>query len=116
MRVSPEVSQARSPWTGKFVLRVMKVKAINVPHKQPSVHEVLFTNESINNDFVTAMSHELRTPLNVIIGICQFLERDQKTPLSPMHRDAVGRMDRNARALLQSVNHLLDSLRNGRTH
>jgi len=94
----------------------MKVKAINVPHKQPSVHEVLFTNESINNDFVTAMSHELRTPLNVIIGICQFLERDQKTPLSPMHRDAVGRMDRNARALLQSVNHLLDSLRNGRTH
>ena len=63
-----------------------------------------------------SISHELRTPLNVIIGICQFLERDQKTPLSPMHRDAVDRMDRNARALLQSVNRLLDELRNDQAH
>jgi signal transduction histidine kinase len=60
------------------------------------------------------MSHELRTPLNVIIGICQFLERDGKTPLSPMHRDAVNRMERNARTLLQSVNHLIEGLRKGR--
>ena len=63
-----------------------------------------------------SISHELRTPLNVIIGICQFLERDKKTPLSPMHRDAVDRMDRNARALLQSVNRLLDELRNDQAH
>ena len=54
----------------------------------------------------------MRTPLNVIIGICQFLERDRKTPLSPMHLDAVDRMERNARALLQSVTHLLEYLRN----
>lgn len=92
------------------------MKAVNVPHKQPSVHEAFLTGESVKNDFATAMSHELRTPLNVIIGICQFLERDQKTPLSPMHRDAVARMDRNARALLLSVNQLLNSLRNGKTH
>lgn len=65
-------------------------------------------------EFAKAMSHELRTPLNVIIGMCQFLERDRKTPLSPIHRDAVDRMDRNARALLQSVNQLLEYLRNGR--
>jgi signal transduction histidine kinase len=49
--------------------------------------------------------------LNVIIGICQVLERDRKTPLSPMHRDAVDRMERNARSLLHSVNHLIDKLR-----
>ena len=61
------------------------------------------------------MSHELRTPLNVIIGMCQFLERDRQTPLSPVHRDAVDRMDRNARSLLESVNHLLEYLRNGRS-
>jgi signal transduction histidine kinase len=65
------------------------------------------------NEFANVMSHELRTPLNVIIGMCQFLERDQKTPLSPAHRDAVGRMERNARALLRSVNQLLEHLRNG---
>lgn len=60
------------------------------------------------------MNHELRTPLNVIIGICQFLERDRKTPLSPVHRDAVDRMERNARALLQSVTHLLECMRSGK--
>ena len=62
-------------------------------------------------EFANTISHELRTPLNVIIGMCQFLERDQETPLSPVHRDAVDRMDRNARALLQSVNQLLAYLR-----
>ena len=92
------------------------MKVVEVPQKQPGVHEALFTDESANGEFVKAMSHELRTPLNVIIGICQFLERDQKTPLSPMHRDAVSRMDRNARALLLSVNQLLSSLRDGHTH
>ena len=89
---------------------------LNIPHKQPSAHQTLLTDKSDNDDFAKAMSHELRTPLNVIIGICQFLERDQKTPLSPMHRDAVGRMDRNARALLRSVNQLLEALRNGKAH
>ena len=86
---------------------------INVPHKQPSIHGNLLTSKCDSSDFVKAMSHELRTPLNVIIGMCQFLERDQKTPLSAMHQDAVDRMERNARALLQSVNHLLDCLRRG---
>jgi signal transduction histidine kinase len=84
---------------------------INIPHKQPSIPGSLLTSKCDSNDFAKAMSHELRTPLNVIIGMCQFLERDQKTPLSAMHRDAVDRMERNARALLQSVNHLLDCLR-----
>ena len=87
---------------------------INVPHKQPSIHGNLITSKCDSNDFAKAMSHELRTPLNVIIGMCQFLERDQKTPLSAMHRDAVDRMERNARALLQSVNNLLDCLRQGK--
>ena len=86
---------------------------INVPHEQPSIPGNLLTSKCDGSDFAKAMSHELRTPLNVIIGICQFLEREQKTPLSAMHRDAVNRMDRNARALLQSVNQLLDYLRRG---
>jgi signal transduction histidine kinase len=89
---------------------------MNIPQKEPTIHPALLNDKGGNGDFMKEMSHELRTPLNVIIGICQFLERDQKTPLSPMHRDAVGRMDRNARALLRSVNELLNSLRDGHTH
>ena len=106
----------RIPLRGQFVLRIVRVKPVNVPHHQLSVHEGLFAGNLDSADFLKSISHELRTPLNVIIGICQFLERDQKTPLSPMHRDAVDRMDRNARALLQSVNRLLESLRNAQNH
>jgi signal transduction histidine kinase len=90
------------------------VKPPNVPQKQATVPESLLAGSYDSPDSLKSISHEMRTPLNVIIGICQFLERDQKTPLSPMHRDAVDRMDRNARALLQSVNRLLTSLRNGK--
>ena len=90
------------------------MKPVNVP-QTASVHESVFAAHSENRD-LKSISHDLRTPLNVIIGMCQFLERDQKTPLSPMHRDAVDRMDRNARSLLQSINRLLESLRAGQEH
>ncbi len=89
--------------------------ANNVPHKHLPAHDqLLMSQEHQQVDFLKGVSHELRTPLNVIIGICQFLERDKKTPLSPMHQDAVERMERNARALLQSVNDLMEYMRNGR--
>ena len=87
------------------------MKPSNVPQKQATVPESFLVGNYDSPDSLKSISHEMRTPLNVIIGICQFLERDQKTPLSPMHRDAVDRMDRNARALLQSINRLLTSLR-----
>ena len=64
-------------------------------------------------DFVKGMSHELHTPLHVIIGLCQLLERDRKATLSPAQLDAIERMERNARNLLQTVNHLLACLRSG---
>jgi hypothetical protein len=49
----------------------------------------------------------------MIIGMCQFLERDRKTPHA-LHRDAVDRMERNARTLLHPVNHLIEKLRNNK--
>jgi two-component system sensor histidine kinase BarA len=89
---------------------------MNAPQKPAAAHEALFAENLNNADYLKSINHELRTPLNVIIGICQFLERDQKTPLSPMHRDAVDRMDRNARSLLHTINRLLTSLRDGQEH
>ena len=66
-----------------------------------------------SHDFVKGMSHELHTPLNVIIGLCQLLGRDREATLSATQRDAVERMERNAQALLQSIDHLLACLRTG---
>ena len=65
-------------------------------------------HDRLKSAFVANVSHELRTPLNVIIGLCQLLERDQKPALAPLQSEAVLRMERNARAQLELVNHLLE--------
>jgi PAS domain S-box-containing protein len=65
-------------------------------------------HDRLKSAFVTNVSHELRTPLNVILGLCQLLARDRSLPLAPLQAEAIGRMERNARALLEMVNDLLD--------
>lgn len=102
----------------------VKVKpAIDVTQRRTSVDEVIqrrtpleevrVTGGLAAGDFVKGMSHELHTPLHVIIGLCQLLERDRNASLSAGQRDAVERMERNARNLLLTVNHLLVCLRTG---
>jgi signal transduction histidine kinase len=89
------------------------VKAVtNISRNQSQVDKV-WIGERAEGDFVKDMTHEMHTPLNVIIGLCQLLERDRTSDLSPMHRDAVRRMERNAHSLLQTVDHLLACLRTG---
>ena len=80
------------------------------------IHEELMKHDRSNSEFPNGMGHELRTPLNVIIGICQLLIRDRERPLTALHRDAVERMERNARTLLHSVNKVLETLRNEKAH
>jgi signal transduction histidine kinase len=65
-------------------------------------------HDKLKSAFVANVSHELRTPLNVIIGLCQLLERDRQPTLPPLQAEAVTRMERNARAQLELVNHLLE--------
>jgi signal transduction histidine kinase len=65
-------------------------------------------HDRLKSAFVANMSHELRTPLNVIIGLCQLLARDPVQTLAPLQSDAVTRMERNGRALLEMVNDMLD--------
>jgi len=86
---------------------------IEIPHRQVRLEDGVLHAERAETEFAKAMNHELRTPLNVIIGLCQFLKRDRKTPLQPTQLDAVDRMERNARSLLVTVNHLIGCLRSG---
>jgi signal transduction histidine kinase len=80
-------------------------------------YDRLREHDRLKSAFVANVSHELRTPLNVIIGLCQLLERDRQLPLAPLQTEAVVRMERNARNLLELVNDLLDysRLEAGRT-
>jgi PAS domain S-box-containing protein len=73
-----------------------------------AAYDRLREHDRLKSAFVSNISHELRTPLNVIIGLCQLLERDRQSPLAPLQDEAVTRMQRNARSLLELVNDLLD--------
>ena len=73
-----------------------------------AAYDRLREHDRLKSAFVTNVTHELRTPLNVIIGLCQLLERDRQLPLAPLQVEAVTRMERNARSLLELVNDLLD--------
>jgi PAS domain S-box-containing protein len=73
-----------------------------------AAYDRLREHDRLKSAFVSNISHELRTPLNVIIGLCQLLERDRQLPLAPLQGEAVTRMERNARSLLELVNDLLD--------
>jgi PAS domain S-box-containing protein len=73
-----------------------------------NAYDRLREHDRLKSAFVSNISHELRTPLNVIIGLCQLLTRDRQLPLAGLQHEAVTRMERNARALLELVNDLLD--------
>ena len=73
-----------------------------------AAYDRLREHDRLKSAFVSNISHELRTPLNVIIGLCQLLVRDRQLPLAPLQDEAVMRMERNARSLLELVNDLLD--------
>ena len=85
------------------------------PHNRVHPNGALLVKDELGPEYVRQVTHELRTPLNAIIGLCQCLERDREAPLTERQRDTVARLDRNAHALLESVNRLLEQLRNG-TH
>ena len=87
---------------------------LSIPHNRTPLDQGVIRKNRAGADYVRQVTHELRTPLNVIIGLCQYLERDQETPLSERHRDTVSRMERNANALLTTVNGLIESLRTGK--
>jgi signal transduction histidine kinase len=85
----------------------------NNPRQRATLDNDALSADRATPSFVKGISHELHTSLNVIIGLCQLLERDRVTTLSATQLDAVERMERNAQALLHSIDHLLACLRSG---
>ncbi|HKO36251.1 MAG TPA: histidine kinase dimerization/phospho-acceptor domain-containing protein [Pyrinomonadaceae bacterium] len=81
------------------------------PHNRVHPNGAFLAKDEFGPEYVRQVTHELRTPLNAIIGLCQCLERDHEAPLTERQRDTVTRVDRNAHALLESVNRLLERLR-----
>jgi signal transduction histidine kinase len=85
-----------------------------IPRRPMMAREGLPGGGQPTAEYAKSLGHDLHTPLNVIIGLCQLLERDRTTSLSATQRDVIERIDRNARALLETSNRLLVSLRTGK--
>jgi signal transduction histidine kinase len=62
----------------------------------------------LKTDFIAGMSHELRTPMNAVIGFVSLLLDGAYGDLSDRSRQALLRVDVNARNLLQLINNILD--------
>ena len=65
----------------------------------------------LKSEFLATMTHELRTPLNIILGYNELLGEEQFGPLTTEQKDAVSRIGRNARDLLDMITATLDLTR-----
>jgi two-component system sensor histidine kinase/response regulator len=97
----------------RIVLNQTVKSGMHIPNRM-LLDEGILRKDQATTDFARRMSHEIRTPLNVIIGLCQFLERDRENPLTTGQRESLVRMERNAHALLKSVSQLLEAVRSGK--
>jgi signal transduction histidine kinase/DNA-binding response OmpR family regulator/CHASE3 domain sensor protein len=62
----------------------------------------------VKSDFLAGMSHELRTPLNAIIGFSSVLLAPDADPISLDQRQALEKILKNGKLLLQLINDILD--------
>ncbi|HMC33604.1 MAG TPA: ATP-binding protein [Myxococcales bacterium] len=62
----------------------------------------------LKSQFLANMSHEFRTPLNAILGYTSMLLQGVNGEMTPPQQKNLGRVDSNAKHLLNIINDLLD--------
>src|SRR6266446_3460798 len=62
----------------------------------------------LKSQFLANMSHEFRTPLNALLGYTSMLLQGVNGELAPPQKRNLGRVDSNAKHLLNIINDLLD--------
>lgn len=70
----------------------------------------------LKTEFIAGMSHELRTPLNAVIGYVSLILDQAYGPVVDKQKQALSRVDVNARNLLQLINNILDVSKVGAGH
>ena len=58
----------------------------------------------LKSEFLANMSHELRTPMNAILGFTELVQNAALGPVTDKQKEALGRVLRNARHLLELIN------------
>jgi hypothetical protein len=75
------------------------------PSAEGLLAERLAELDRTRTEFLATASHELRTPITTIIGYAALLSED--SGLTSMHRQIIGRIERNGRRLLGLVEDML---------
>ena len=88
----------------RFAADVAARASMSIENSQ--AYEQLQTANRLKDEFLATLSHELRTPLNAIVGYTRMLRSGVVSPERIAH--AIEVMDRNATALTQIVEDVLD--------
>ena len=91
---------------GHLMRGIAQIASLASEHAR--VRDDLERANRLKYDFVATMSHELRTPLNVIMGYSDLLIEGTFGALSPDQLDALRRVTRSGRQLLELINTTLD--------
>lgn len=62
----------------------------------------------LKSEFLANMSHELRTPMNAILGFSELVQNAALGPVTDKQKEALSRVLRNARHLLELIDDVLD--------
>ena len=95
-----------TPWQLRVARGAVQLASMAIEHGH--VLEQLERANRLKSEFVAMMSHELRTPLHVILGYGDLLLDGAFGELDPDVHDALRRMQRSSKDLLELVREMLD--------
>jgi signal transduction histidine kinase len=84
---------------GKVAERTNELRKVNIKLAEASEHK---------SRFLANVNHELRTPLSSIIGYARLLHRETEGRITPLQRENLEDLLRNAERLLRLIDSLLD--------